>query len=698
MTYSDLSPYYTDGNSDIKRRMEESYRESMTLQQQFWNEADIDVRFFCGDQSLWNQIYGGPIPLLTRRQFQFNRIRRIINMVTGFQRRNRKTTIVTPVHDADQQGADDNSAVIQWVNNQSNFYNTLSDSFQGACVAGFNLLSFWMDYREDPVNGNVRCDNFSYNGALIDPTFKKQDFSDANFIWTRKWMSKKQIISLMPEREKEIEAMPYTANRDDKFIFLPENYQYGVRGLLPYDEYWYLDYRKSKMLVDIESGDMKEWEGDEKSLKEFLRMYPQLKAINSEKQTCKLSISVANRVMYDGPNPFGIDRYPFVGTFGYFEPQVPYFALKMQGITRGLRDAQFLYNRRKVIELDILESQINSGIKYKENALIDPNDAFLTGQGRALALKASANMDDVQTMAPPEIGQSMIELSRIMGEEISQISGVNEELLGSAIDEKAGILSMLRQGAGLTTLQILFDQLDMTQKLCGELTLEMVHANFNKNKIAKILGREPSEEFENKLFPKYNCNVEEGLFTISQKQMQFQQLMSLREAGINVPESALINAAQIQDKKSLTDAIEQQNQQQQQMQQAQEQQQMQLQQVTTEAMQAKAESDHALAQERLNKIGLDAALNVERIARAQEDRDQGTLAKIKAAKELESMDISVLQQMIDVIKTIQDHDKAEREPTEGVTPQPATRPQAPQPQMPQQQPMREPQGNLAGML
>src|SRR5882672_7968458 len=120
MTYSDLSPYYTDGNSDIKRRMEESYRESMTLQQQFWNEADIDTRFFCGDQTLWTQMYG-PIPLLTRRTFQFNRIRRIINMVTGFQRRNRKTSIVTPVHDVDQQGADDNSSVIQWVNNQANF-------------------------------------------------------------------------------------------------------------------------------------------------------------------------------------------------------------------------------------------------------------------------------------------------------------------------------------------------------------------------------------------------------------------------------------------------------------------------------------------------------------------------------------------------------------------------------------------------
>ena len=35
---------------------------------------------------------------------------------------------------------------------------------------------------------------------------------------------------------------------------------------------------------------------------------------------------------------------------------------------------------------------------------------------------------------------------------ITKISGVNEELLGSATDDKEGILSMLRQVAGLTNL------------------------------------------------------------------------------------------------------------------------------------------------------------------------------------------------------------------------------------------------------
>ena len=159
-----------------------------------------------------------------------------------------------------------------------------------------------------------------------------------------------------------------------------------------------------------------------------------------------------------------------------------------------MRDAQYLYNRRRIIELDILESQIASGWKYKENALVDPKDVFLFGQGRGLALKEEANMTDVEQINPPQIPPSMIQLSELLAREVQEISGVNEELLGSAVDDKAGILSMLRQGAGLTTLQTLFDQLDSSQKLLGKLMIELIQTNFTPGKVKRILEKEPTSQ------------------------------------------------------------------------------------------------------------------------------------------------------------------------------------------------------------
>jgi len=383
---SNFYAYVTEEDKGIKERMETTYAQSITINQSFWSEADIDSRFKAGDQTLWNDIYGN-LPAFRRKVFNFNRIRRVCNMITGYQRRNRKSSIVVPIENSDEETANQFSKVMLWAMNKDNTLETISQAFDGAVTTGMNLLSVWMDYREDPINGNIRVDNVSYNEYLIDPFFKKHDLSDCNFIWTRKWLSKKQIRSLLPEKTSEIDKLQANGNRDGKFQFMPESYNYSNSDLLTYDEYWYLDYRKQKMIVDVKTGETMEWGGSEEDLKLFLGKFPELTIIENEIQTCKLAIVVQGIVMYHGPNPMGIDIYPFVPVLGYYEPQIPYFPWRIQGVVRGLRDSQYLYNRRKVVELDILESQINSGWKYKENALVNPADVFLQGQGRGLALK-----------------------------------------------------------------------------------------------------------------------------------------------------------------------------------------------------------------------------------------------------------------------------------------------------------------------
>ena len=648
MLFPELGPvYYDERDRGMISRMEAVYAESITINQSFWSEADTDTRFMAGDQALWNDMYGN-IPANNRRQFNFNRIARVVNMIDGHQRNNRKSTVVVGVENHDDETADQFTKILYWVNNQEGVLETISDSFRGSLVTGMNLLQVWMDYRSDPVSGNIKVDNCSYNSFLIDPFFRKQDLSDCNYIWKRSFLTKRECISLLPDFEEVIIGLQGNDNRDGKFQFMPESYNYGMKNLLTYDEYYYRDYRKQKLLVDSQTGETQEWKSqDEDKLKEFLRIYPQVTVIESEIPTVKLAIVVQGKVLYDGPQPMGIDSFPFVATFAYYYPQMPYFALRCQGVVRGLRDSQYLYNRRKVIELDILESQCSSGFIYKENSLVNPKDIFLSGQGRGIALKDDANMGDVIKIEAPGIPASMIELSKILGEEISQISGVNEELLGSAVDDKAGILSMLRQGAGLTTLQILFDNLDRTQKLLGKVMIDLIQANFTPGKIKKILeGQEPTNQFYNKDFGKYDAAVEEGLNTTTQKQTQFATLLHLREAGIPVPDDVLLNASTMQNKKELIEAIEKAQQAQQQQQQQQAQSQMELQQAQAELARARAAADQGLGLERISRVEENEALAIERKAKAAHEEDAGLLDKVKALKEIEMLDIAHLEKLI----------------------------------------------------
>lgn len=651
MLFPQLGPqYYDEKDRAILSRMEAFYAESITINQSFWAEADTDTRFEAGDQTLWNDLYGN-LPANRRRQFNFNRIRRVINLIDGYQRRNRKSTIVTPVENADAATADQFTKVLMWISNQEGVLNTISESFHGALVTGMNLLQVWMDYRSDPVSGNIRVDNCPYNSFLIDPYFRKADLSDCNAIWKRSFLTKRECISLLPDSADLILGLmggDSGTGRDGKFQFLPETYNYGMKNLLTYDEYYYRDYRTQKMLVDTDTGETMEWRSDDNDkLKLFLQTYPSTTVVDQEIPTVKLAIVVQGKVMYHGPNPMGIDQYPFVPVLGYYTPEMPYFPWRIQGVVRGLRDSQYLYNRRKVIELDILESQINSGWKYKENALVNPKDVFLQGQGRGLALKEEAQMSDVEQIIPPSVPPSMIQLSQILGEEIQQISGVNEELLGSATDEKAGILSMLRQGAGLTTLQRLFDQLDHSQKLLGKIMIDLVQTNFVPGKIKKILeGEEPAPQFYSKAFGKYDAVVEDGLNTSTQKQMQFAQLLQLRELGVPIPDESLLEACTVQNKKKLMESINAAKQQAQQLQQAQMQAQMQEQMARAELSQARAVADRGLGLERISRVEENKALAVERRAAAEKDHDMAILNLVKALKEIDSVDIEQLNKLV----------------------------------------------------
>lgn len=660
MLFPQIGPaYYDEKDRGILARMEAFYAESITINQSFWGEADTDTRFHAGDQTLWNDLYGN-LPANRRRQFSFNRIRRVVNMISGHQRRNRKSLIVSPRENGDAETADQMTKVLMTSMRHEGMLETISEAFEGSLITGMNLLQIWVDYRSDVISGDIKLDKCSYNSFLIDPYFRKPDLSDCNSIWKRSFLTKREVISLLPDRADEIMGLIGTdsgTGRDGKFQFMPESYNYGLKNLLTYDEFYYRDYRTQRMLVDTESGEQIEWSSkDDDKLKLFMQAYPNTTIVEQEIPTVNLAIVVQGKVFYDGPNPLGIDQYPFVPVLTYYAPEMPYYPWRIQGVVRGLRDAQYLYNRRKAIELDILESQINSGWVYKENALVNPKDVFLNGQGRGLALKEEAQMTDVQQIIAPAIPPSTIQLSEIMGKEINEISGVSEELLGfDNKDSLSGFHAALKLSASTTTLQSLFDQLDRTMQLVGERILDVLRVNYTPGKIAKFLeGQQPTKEFYSKAFGKYHVAVEEGLNTTTQKQMQFAQLMDLRNAGIPIPDDALLEAATIQNKKQLLEILKKNQEQQAQMQQEQAAAQLELIKAQIDDVKARSVANEGLGLERASRVQENQALAVERRAEAEKDHAITLVNIVKALKELDHMDIEQLEKLMAISHSIKE--------------------------------------------
>ncbi|MGD8305097.1 MAG: hypothetical protein PVF17_00450 [Ignavibacteria bacterium] len=644
---------FDDRDKSLQNQLEHTYREAITLNLAYWAEADTDTRFYSGDQTLWNDLYGN-IPSFRRKSFNFNRIRRIVNMITGYQRQHQKSIEYVPREQEDQQTSDQMTKLAFWAESVASVNKNISDAFEGSVVTGQTLLHLWWDFRQDPINGDPQIDVLQYNDFIIDPYYRKQDLSDCNYIWRRKYMNNKEIASLLPEYADEIMRMQGQGGTSDgKFYFQPETYNYGYADFLTYDEYYYRTYRKGQMIVDTQSGDSLEWPGDENSMKEFLNAFPQLEVVDQVIPTVQLAILVNGKTFYHGKGHFG-DCYPFVPFWCYYEPQLPYFPWRVQGVVRDLRDSQYLYNRRKVIELDILESTINQGWMMEEGALVDPESIYQTSQGRQIVLKKGKQPGvHIQRIDPPQVPPSMIELSKILGDEISQISGVNEELLGTAEDDKAGILSMLRQGAGLVTLQKIFDQLDYSIKMVGKLLMIGFQHNLTPGKVRRIINEEPSSQFFDRYFGKFDVSVQEGSYSTTQKQLSLKQKLYFREIGIPIPTASILEDAQIQGKNELIQQIQAEEQQQQQMAMQQSQIQMGVTDAQMQSLLSKAEADRGLAIERASRVEENQMLAYERLQEGQKDRSQAALDQMRAIKELQGMDLEYVQKALGIIDMLQ---------------------------------------------
>jgi len=317
-----------------------------------------------------------------------------------------------------------------------------------------------------------------------------------------------------------------------------------------------------------------------------------------------------------------------------------------------MRDAQYLYNRRRVIELAILESQVTSGYKYKVGSVTDESAFRQTGQGMLIPVNTNAEMSDVEQITAPGIPSSMMELSRSLADDITKISGVSEELLGMADDDKSGILSMLRQGANLTTLQTIFDKADNAQKLFAQIRIASIRKNWSTGKIEQILGRKPEKDIRLTNTQRFDVAVEQGMYSSTQKQTQLRQTLYLMEMGVKFPPEYVIEIADMQNKTMLLEFQEKQKQaaQEQQEQAAQKAQQ-------DEEMQrminvAKMESDIALAKER-EASAIEKIARIEGIhASAEHKESEADLNIVKQLIELEDMNLRQLKESLTLAEII----------------------------------------------
>lgn len=589
-------------------------------------EAHKDFKYYIDDP--WTAADRARFKDENREVLNFNITRRIVKMITGYERRNRLALKIGPSEGSDDKVAAQLTGVVMPLMENHHGYEVMSDAFElGALATGANLVEPYLDRR-----GDIQFSRKPFNKFLLDPGFSKRDLSDCGYIIIHEeGMLIDDVKSILPGKDELIEDY---AKQTEAQITLPFS-AYSGKGRedkrCNYSAFWERDTKKVKVIGNRQTGASFVWTASQDALDEVLyRYHPQLKAWPEWIDIVKFSAFVNGKCVHKGPDPNGIDDYPFIFVGGFWYPEYDDQSKKLQGIVRPTRDPQREVSKRLSKILDIIDSQVSSGVMAEVGSLVDPNDIHASGQGKGIWI-AKGKWGKVERIEHGDIAPGLFQLNHDLQEFVNNIAGVNESLFGSdeLNPQMSGYLMKLRQGSALTALQDLFDNLRFSHKQLGFKLIKLIQANYKKDKVARIINEPPVQQFYTIDLDRYDVIPQQGLLTESQHQMFYNELVWLKTQGAPITWRMLVENFPTQFPEKFKQMLIQEEERQQQ------------------AQAEQLKEKQLLDQMRMAKIEADLGRGEERRANVADHHADALLARAKTLRELQKMSFDEQMELVD---------------------------------------------------
>ena len=517
-----------------------------------------------------------------RSLYTFNKIARQVNLLSGYEIRNRHTLKVSPIGREDDDIARQHTALIMQQLSTVRGYDMMSDAFKwGSLVSGSNILEMYRDR-----DGFFRFARHGYNQFLLDPGLAYTDLSDCGFYLTGRWLSRESIKSLLPEDADKINKIP-AGSGAPRWSHGQEHHftQNDKKSLM--EEYWHRDIKTEEFVLsrmtsqEIRLDELVDrFNGDRNHVERLITESrlpdgrPALSKFSKGVPTIKLSVFVDSELVFDGDNPLGLDDYNVVWFPGEWTHEVSRSDQKLRSFAMNLLDPQRAKNRRINQSIDIIESQLTAYKVLRENALANPEEAWQSGQGKVIIVKERFQgplQDAFYQGSASDIPPGMFQLLQAIDKEEIEVSGMNDEIFGSDSKDIPGILGRQRTGAALTGHQGIFQGFRSAKQQLGKKMLKANQIWQDPSRVQRMINEPPVQGFYDDRVSDYDCVPVEGTLTDTQQMMFYQELKELKalypDAAQSISIKDLISAAPIQGKRELLKAIEEKEKQAQQQQQ-----------------------------------------------------------------------------------------------------------------------------------
>jgi len=474
------------------------------------------------------------------------------------------------------QIADNNK--LDWVEQQ-----VFSD---GLIMDGRGYFDVRIDF-SDHIEGEVRIAAKDPLDIIIDPDAKDADPKTWNEVFETKWMTLDEIEERYGKKKAEQlrfiaengnsygpDSVEYeeqrfgdTENHDGYFgAGTPGEDDYRNVNALRIIERQYKKLAKVTCFIDLETGDQREapesW-GDAKS-KKFATKY-NLELYTKMKKRVRWTVTCDKVVLHDEWSPY--KEFTLVPYFCYFRRGRPF------GVVRNLLSPQEQLNKIASQELHIVNTTANSGWMVEAGSLVGmtADDLEEHGAETGLVLEYARGTQPPLKIQPNQIPTGLDRIAQKAAANIKTISGVNDSMLGTDSAEVSGVAIQAKQNRGAIMIQVPLDNLRKTRQYLAERVLELVQVFYSEERVIKITNEDdpmkPREDMViNQMTPEgevinnltlgeYDVIVSTAPARDSFDEVQFAEAISLRQAGVMVPDDAIVEYSHLSRKAELAKRI-----------------------------------------------------------------------------------------------------------------------------------------------
>lgn len=538
---------------------------------QFMEKAERCDRFFAGDQ--WEETDIMALRLQKRPALTINKILSTLSTVFGEQIYNRSEILYRPSTDSPAEVAEALTKVWMEIAQENQLPWARSDMFADGVIRSRGFLDVRMEFG-DNMQGKIKITNLNSKNVIVDPDAEEYDPDYWNDIFITKWCTPQDIAILYDQADADLlkdrdgSAYPYGYDSMERLRdrFGGNQLLAGYYGILdPYmvrrnvrvldRQYRRLD--KQLHFVDVKTGDTRpvprDWDRNRIALL-LEKAQGEVSTIKKLVKRIRWTVTADNVRLHDDWSPY--QHFTVV-------PYFPHFRYgRTIGLVENLLGSQELLNKTSSQELHVINTTANSGWKIKTGALVNMSIEELEQAGSTTGLVLELNdIGGAEKITPNSTPQGLDRITFKAEEHIKSISGVSDSMQGFDREDVAAKAIQTKRQQGAQNMSKVMDNLERTDFILARNCLDLVQEYYTEeriirithddvtrqDKIVKVNTPDPvTGEIMNDLtLGEYNIVVSSQPYRASLEDSQFDQLIAMRQQGIQVPDSVIIENSRL---------------------------------------------------------------------------------------------------------------------------------------------------------